>query len=85
MQLTQINLDAVRQCVDERLKSLIAAQAASKGGILNADDVSWIEYAPRAMRLPLAKFLCSMSDEKVRRIGLALWDYLEIHDRSSRE
>lgn len=85
VQLTQINLDAVRQCVDERLKSLIAAQAASKGGILNADDVSWIEYAPRAMRLPLAKFLCSMSDEKVRRIGLALWDYLEIHDRSSRE
>ena len=84
-QLKQINLDAVRDCVHARLNSLAAAQAQSKGGILNADDVSWIEYAPRNLRMPLTKFLCSMSDERLKRTGLALWDYLAIHDRKLRE
>lgn len=83
-QLAQINLDFVEQCVDARIKNLMAAQAASKGGILNADDVSWIELAPYYLRLPLTKFLCSLSDERFKRIGLALWDYLEIHDQMPR-
>jgi hypothetical protein len=78
-QLVRIDADYARVCVAQRVKSLMEARALSQGEILNADDVSWIEYAPSGLRLPLAKFLCSVSNEKLRRVGLALWDYLELH------
>lgn len=78
-QLALVDVDFARICVAERVKNLIEARALSQGGILSADDVSWIEYAPSGLRLPLTKFLCSVSNEKLKSIGLALWDYLELH------
>jgi hypothetical protein len=78
-QLTLVDVDYARVCVAERVKNLIEARALSGGELLSADDVSWIEFAPPGLRLPLTKFLCSLSNEKLKRVGLALWDYLELH------
>lgn len=78
-QLARVDADYARVSVASRVKRLMEARAQSRGELLSADDVSWIEYAPASARLPLAKFLCSLSNEKLRRVGLALWDYLELH------
>jgi hypothetical protein len=78
-ELALIDVDHARVCVAQRVKSLMEARALSQGGLLSADDVSWIEYAPPVLRLPLTKFLCSVSNKRLRRVGLALWDYLELH------
>jgi hypothetical protein len=78
-QLALVNVNHAQECVDQRLKKLIEARALSAGGILSADDVAWIEFVPSELRLPLTKFLCSMSSEKLKRVGVALWDYLELH------
>ena len=79
-QLARVDADFVRVRVAERVKNLIEARANSSGGILSADDVSWIDHAPPATRLPLAKFLCSLPNAKLKRVGLALWDYLELYN-----
>jgi hypothetical protein len=78
-QLARVDLDFARTCVAARINSLMEARARSNGALLSADEVSWIEYMPTAMRLPLAEFLCGLSNRKLRRVGVALWDYLALH------
>lgn len=82
-QLARVDVAYAHYCVAERIKYLIEARASSNGGRLGADDVSWIEYAPIGLRLPLTKFLCSLPNVRLKRVGLALWDYLELHGRNS--
>ena len=78
-QLGRVDLDFARASVAARVKCLMEARARSDGALLSADDVSWIEYAPPALRLPLAEFLCGLSNRKLKRVGVALWDYLALH------
>jgi hypothetical protein len=78
-QLAFVDVDHARVCVAQRVKSLMESRALSQGEILNADDVSWIEFVPSGLRLPMTKFLCSLSNKQLKRVGLALWDYMELH------
>jgi len=78
-QLGRVDLDFARASVAARVKCLTEARARSEGPRLSADDVSWIEYAPPALRLPLAEFLCGLSNRKLKLVGVALWDYLALH------
>jgi hypothetical protein len=71
--------DFAHACVWERSKKISEDRLHSRGGILSADDVSWIENVPQRIRYPLAKFLCSLSNKRLNKVGLAIWDYLEIH------
>lgn len=79
-EISRVDIDHARLSVAARAEKILSARASSLGGRLTADDVSWIEYLPQSTRLPLAKFLCSVSDNRLNKIGMALWDYLEVHN-----
>jgi hypothetical protein len=81
-QLARINIDVVHDYVAARARKIAEARLYSQGELLSADDVAWIEYLPRPIRLPIAKFLCSVSNNEIKRVGLALWDYIELHDKT---
>ncbi len=82
-QLARADIEYAHACVAERLENLKAARIFANGVRRNADDVSWIDYAPPYARRPLAKFLCSVPINRLRRTGIALWDYLEFYERQA--
>ena len=50
--------------------------------LINADDLSWIDYIPRFAREKIIKFLCTILPIRKHSYRDALWNYHQIYDKN---
>ncbi len=80
--LSQIEHDLalreVKRRAHELLREKMRIRVSGKNNETHicADAVAWIEWAPRILRRPLARLLCTMNRSKRRGFCEALWNYL---------